>query len=97
MFDAIARLIDVGPASSAAFLLPPSHDALGDACAWLQAHPAERAAAASYHSGLTMAVDALAASAERCDEAFFLLEGWAKQVGGCGGASVVPAALLVQG
>lgn len=31
-----------------------------------------------------MAVDCLARSIEACDEAFFRLEGWAKQVGtGC--------------
>lgn len=35
----------------------------------------------SYHSELPMAVDCLARSIEACDEAFFRLEGWAKQVG----------------
>lgn len=44
-----------------------------------QAFP-EDAGAAAYHTGLPMCVDALAASLDACDQAFFILEGWAKEV-----------------
>ncbi|KAL4438258.1 hypothetical protein ABPG77_010619 [Micractinium sp. CCAP 211/92] len=39
----------------------------------------EDAAAAAYYTGLPMCVDALAASLAGCDEAFALLESWAKE------------------
>ncbi|KAL4448405.1 hypothetical protein ABPG75_005624 [Micractinium tetrahymenae] len=39
----------------------------------------EAEGAAAYHTGLPMCVDALAASVHTCDQAFFLLEGWAKE------------------
>lgn len=55
-------------------LLPPC-----TAAPWLQAYPGDPAAAA-YHGGLLMAVDALAASPQRCDAAFHLLERWAQEV-----------------
>ena len=54
----------------------------------VQAHPSERATAASYHAGLPMCVDALAASgAEGCDAAFHLLRDWAHEVGALAGGA----------
>lgn len=44
-----------------------------------QAFP-EDAAAAAYHAGLPMAMDAVARSEEACDEAYYVLEGWAREV-----------------
>lgn len=75
-FPACPRLAAALPATPqlAASKLPGSLPLGSD----LQAFP-EDAAAAAYHTGLPMCVDALAASLAGCDEAFALLESWAKE------------------
>ena len=90
MFGAVERLVQVRRRRAAGagwpsgrLMLSPCLLASPHRPPW-QAHPGDPLAAA-YHTGLPMAVDAVARSVQDCDAAFFLLEGWAKEV--CAGGS----------